>query len=98
MDHRLPATEWTLGLPGQGVTLAAPADRTLLQSMQRAGVAWPSSCRNGTCRACIGHLVAGSVRYGVDWPGLLPEEKATGAVLPCVAYPLDDVTLRPCLD
>jgi ferredoxin len=98
MEHPHPATDRTLRLPDQGVTLAAPADRTLLQSMHRAGIPWPSSCRNGTCRACIGHLTAGSVRYGVDWPGLLPEEKATGAVLPCVAYPLDDVTLRPGLD
>lgn len=84
---------WTLALPDQGVCLPAAEDRSLLQTMLRAGVAWPASCRNGTCRTCIGHLASGSVRYGVDWPGLLPEEKVAGAVLPCVAYPTSDVSL-----
>lgn len=84
---------WVLDLPDQGLTLQASGQRTLLQTLQAAGVPWPASCRNGTCRACIGRLTAGQVRYGVDWPGLLPEEKAAGAVLPCVAYPIGDVGL-----
>ena len=87
--------QWTLSLPEQGISLGAPSDRSLLEVMLGAGIAWPASCRNGTCRACIGHLGAGSVRYGVEWPGLLPEEKASGAVLPCVAFPDSDVTLTP---
>lgn len=37
----------------------------------------------------------GRVRYGVAWPGLLAEEKVADAVLPCVAYPLEDVRLEP---
>ena len=71
-------------LPGQ----------TLWQALQQAGVPWPVSCRNGTCRACIGRLSAGRVRYTVEWPGLLPEEKATGSVLPCVACAETDVVLH----
>lgn len=69
-------------------------DRPLLQSMESGGVDWPSSCRNGTCRTCIGQLVSGTVRYEVEWPGLLPEEKEQGYVLPCVAHPCSDVVLR----
>jgi len=34
------------------------------------------------------------VRYTIEWPGLSAEEKAEGYVLPCVAYPGSDVTLR----
>jgi ferredoxin len=60
-------------------------DRPLLQSMESGGINWPSSCRNGTCRTCIGQLVSGSVRYEVEWPGY---------VLPCVAHPCSDVVLR----
>jgi ferredoxin len=82
-----------LTLPDHGLSLPADPHLTLLQTLLRAGVTWPASCRNGSCRACIGHLAAGSVRYGVEWPGLLPEEKAAGAVLPCVAYPTSDVSL-----
>lgn len=89
---------FALHLPAAGTTVEATADASLLQSLLRAGQAWPASCRNGTCRACIGQLQAGSVRYRVEWPGLLPEEKASGAVLPCVACPTSDVVLAPPTD
>lgn len=93
MNDPHPATGFRLHLPETGDTLAAPADASLLQTLLRAGLAWPASCRNGTCRACIGRLGAGTVRYRVEWPGLLPEEKAQGCVLPCVAEPTSDVVL-----
>ena len=69
-------------------------DRPLLHSMEQGGVSWPSSCRNGTCRTCIGQLVSGSVRYEIEWPGLSAEEREEGYVLPCVAYPCSDVVLK----
>jgi ferredoxin len=85
-----------LHLHDGGATLTVPAGTTLLRALLGAGVAWPASCRNGTCRACIGQLVSGTVRYSVEWPGLLPEEKTQGCVLPCVACPTSDVVLdRP---
>jgi ferredoxin len=70
-------------------------DRSLLQSAEEGGLDWPSSCRNGTCRTCLGQLETGQVRYDVEWPGLSAEEKAQGCVLPCVAYPVSDVVLAP---
>jgi hypothetical protein len=42
----------------------------------------------------MGQLVQGRVRYAIEWPGLLPEEKAEGWVLPCAAYPESDLVLR----
>lgn len=98
MNDPQAATAHRLHLRATGETLTAPADTSLLQTLLLAGLAWPASCRNGSCRACIGQLAAGTVRYSVDWPGLLPEEKASGCVLPCVAYPTSDVTLAPLTD
>ncbi len=80
----------------------APGDRcfyawknqTLLDSMEQGGLQWPSSCRAGTCRTCLSRLVQGEVRYEMAWPGLSPEEKAEGCVLPCVAWPVTDVVLQ----
>ena len=69
-------------------------EQALLVSLEQGGLDWPSSCRNGTCRTCLGVLRNGEVRYAVEWPGLSAEEKAEGCVLPCVAYPLSDVTLE----
>jgi ferredoxin len=86
----------TVRLELEGQVLEVPCDQTLLRSLLNAGLAWPASCRNGSCRVCIAQLTHGQVRHGVEWPGLLPEEKAAGCVLPCVAFPLGDLGLiRP---
>jgi ferredoxin len=78
----------------EGQTCDAWTDQPLLVSMELGGLDWPSSCRNGTCRTCLGQVLQGSVHYAITWPGLSAEEKAEGYVLPCVAYPDSDVTLR----
>jgi len=79
-------------LPG-GACFDAPAGQPLLLAAEAAGLALPSSCRNGTCRTCICQLHSGQVAYRIEWPGLSAEEKAGGFILPCVAYPLGDVVL-----
>ena len=71
------------------------ADQTLLSALEAGGIAWPSSCRNGTSRTCIGHLTEGQVRYEIEWPGLSADEKVQGCVLPCVAFAASDLTLQP---
>lgn len=82
--------------PGDpAVTVPVAPDQTLLLAMLAQGVDWPRSCRNGTCRTCLGRLAGGQVRHTVEWPGLSAEEKAEGCVLPCVAVPLTDVVLSP---
>lgn len=65
----------------------APAGVPLLRAAREAGLILPSSCRNGTCRACLCRLVSGQVRYVIEWPGLSADEKAEGCILPCVAIP-----------
>jgi ferredoxin len=87
-------TLFTARLEPDGPAFAADASQPLLQALERAGIAWPSSCRNGTCRTCIGRLEQGAVRYEIPWPGLSPDEKAEGCVLPCVAFPVSGVVLR----
>ena len=85
---------FTAQLDPSGEQFDAWPDRSLLQSAEEGRVDWPSSCRNGTCRTCLGVLVSGEVTYSVEWPGLSAEEKAEGCVLPCVAHPTTDVVLR----
>ena len=71
---------------------AAPS-LSLLAAARAAGVVLPSSCRNGTCRACMCRLAHGRARYLIEWPGLSADEHAAGYLLPCVATPLSDLTL-----
>ena len=80
-------------LAPSGRQVDAWRDRSLLASLEAGGIAWPSSCRNGSCRTCIGQLVEGQVRYEIEWPGVTTEEQQAGCVLPCVAYPEGDVRL-----
>ena len=86
--------------PGEAA-IAAPAQQTLLASALAAGIELRSSCRNGTCRACLCRVTAGQhhLRYRVDWPGLSPEERAEGGwTLPCVALADGDVAIDATLD
>lgn len=93
-DEGARVTEYEALLQPSGRRFRAPADRPLLVAAEEAGIALPNSCRNGTCRTCLRPLHAGSVIYRIPWPGLLPEEKASGKwVLPCVAHPRSDVVL-----
>lgn len=78
----------------EGLEVDAYANQSLLISLEQGGSNWPSSCRNGTCRTCIGQLRSGQVRYEVEWPGITTEEQNEGNVLPCIAYPCSDVVLR----
>ena len=77
-----------------GDSFDAWKSQSLLDSLEQSGLQWPSSCRSGTCRTCIGQLVSGQVHYEMAWPGLTAEEKGEGRVLPCVARPLSDVVLQ----
>jgi ferredoxin len=78
---------------GQVSDVEADSETSLFAAMKRAGIAWPVSCRNGTCRTCIAHLLQGHVRYDIPWPGLSAEEKLEGYCLPCVALPMSDVVI-----
>jgi ferredoxin len=76
-----------------GRRFEAPPELTLLEAAEFAGIAAPSSCRNGTCRTCIVRMGEGRARHGIEWPGLSSEEKQDGWILPCVAYATSDLVL-----
>jgi ferredoxin len=76
-----------------GREMMASRRMTLLNAAFQGGISLPSSCRNGTCRACLCRLVAGRVSYRTEWPGVTKDEQAEGWILPCVALPEGDVTI-----
>ncbi len=95
MTTDTPPTPFFMGqTEPDGQQFDAWPEQPLLMSLESGGIDWPSSCRNGTCRTCLGQLIQGQVGYTIDWPGLSAEEKAEGFVLPCVAHPCSDVVLR----
>jgi ferredoxin len=76
-----------------GLEFAADPAQSVLEAALRAGIRLPSSCGNGTCRACLSRLVSGSIRYRIEWPGLSADEKEDGYLLPCVACPQSDLEI-----
>lgn len=86
-----PVVPFVIALLPSGPTFSSTSETTILEAAALAGLRLPSSCRNGTCRACLCRLIEGRVRYRVDWPGLSAEEKADGWILPCVALPESDL-------
>ena len=71
----------------QGWHFEAQGGLSLVESARAAGIVLPTSCRNGTCRACLCRVLRGRVRHLIEWPGLSAEEKREGCILPCVATP-----------
>lgn len=68
--------------------------QTVLAAFDGAGMRLPSSCRNGTCRTCLCRMASGQVHYRIEWPGLSPDEKRDGYILPCVAVADSDLVLE----
>lgn len=79
--------------PGGWTFPAGPA-QSLREAAAAAGLVLPTSCRNGTCRACLCRVLQGRVTYRIAWPGLSLEEKAEGWTLPCVAVAATDLVIE----
>lgn len=69
----------------QGLRFEADSGVSLVAAARDAGIVLPTSCRNGTCRACLCRVTSGRVRHLIEWPGLSADEKREGCILPCVA-------------
>ena len=88
------ASTFTITLLAQDWQFTAEAGTTVLAAAELAGIRLLSSCRNGTCRTCLCHMPTGQVRYTVDWPGISPDERLDGYILPCVAVAESDLALQ----
>ena len=67
-----------------GVSAALPADQTVLEAAEGAGVEIPYSCRIGECGVCVTRLLEGEVTMAVE-SGLDPSDQAEGYILACQA-------------
>ncbi|MHA6782259.1 PDR/VanB family oxidoreductase [Pseudonocardia saturnea] len=58
-----PVDSFEVELAGTGTTLTVPADRTVLEALEGAGIDVLSSCREGTCGTCETGVLAGEVDH-----------------------------------
>jgi ferredoxin-NADP reductase len=73
--------------------IQAPAGEPLMNSLERYGVVIPAVCRSGSCSACRLQLVSGKVFHPAS-ARLRQADRQHGFIHACVAYPLEDLTIR----
>ncbi len=76
-----------------GPRFAARAGEPLLNALEREGLALPATCRSGACSDCRVRLVSGRV-FMPAHAGVRESDRQHGYIHSCVAYPLEDVTIR----
>ncbi|MFD5648709.1 PDR/VanB family oxidoreductase [Streptomyces sp. NPDC127039] len=83
-DGQATASAFDVELARSGKTLTVPADRSLLDAIEEAGVPVLSSCREGTCGTCETGVLDGRPDHRDSL--LTEEERAAGDVMfPCVS-------------
>ena len=85
----------TVRLVPSGDTFTVEPGETILAAALRSGHPLPYSCRNGSCGACKGRVLDGTIDFGTyEEKALSPAERAAGKALFCQAVPLSDVTIE----
>lgn len=88
LDTAHPGHPFVVKLAKQNKTVEVPANVSLLQALEDAGVSVPSGCRTGSCGTCVVRATAGKVVHHDSF--LSPEQQAAGQMCPCVSRAQSD--------
>ena len=75
-------------------TVTAPADRSVLRSLEEAGLSVPSHCRSGECGWCHSRLLSGRAYTPENADGRRAADGVYGYIHPCCSFPLSDLTIQ----
>jgi ferredoxin-NADP reductase/Fe-S-cluster-containing hydrogenase component 2 len=75
------------------LTVPIPADQTILEAADEAGVFIDNACRSGTCASCRVKLLAGNASMDVE-DALTEQDKSEGYILACQATVRGEVTIE----
>lgn len=89
-----PSFSVTVKMAGTEQTITAPADVSLLRSLEAAGIAAPAHCRSGECGWCHSRLVSGEVYTPKSIDGRREADLIYGYIHPCCAFPLSDLVIE----
>ena len=89
-----PEFKLTVRIAGKEQTITAPADTTLLRTLEANGIAAPAHCRSGECGWCHSKLISGEVYTPKSVDGRREADLIYGYIHPCCAFPLSDITIE----
>ena len=89
-----PTFHITVRMAGRTYSVTAPADATVLRSLENAGIAAPAHCRSGECGWCHSQLLGGQVYTPRSLDGRREADKTYGYFHPCCSFPLSDLTIE----
>ena len=89
-----PEFKLTVRIAGNEQTITAPADTSLLRTLEANGIAAPAHCRSGECGWCHSKLVSGQVYTPKSVDGRREADLIYGYIHPCCAFPLSDLTIE----
>ena len=84
----------TVRIAGDEQTVTAPADTSVLRSLEKAGIAAPAHCRSGECGWCHSKLVSGEVYCPKSVDGRREADYLYGYIHPCCTFPLSDLVIE----
>ena len=84
----------TVRIAGTERTVIAPADTSVLRTLEANGITAPSHCRSGECGWCHSRLVSGEVYTPKSVDGRREADVLYGYIHPCCAFPLSDLTIE----
>lgn len=79
-----PGAAFKVRLARSGGCHEVPADKSVLDVLEAAGVAWPYSCREGLCRSCEAGVLSGEVEHR-DYVLSDEERAANRSMMVCVS-------------
>jgi ferredoxin len=82
----------SLSFQKSGINAEQPAEQSILEVAEEAGVQIPFECRSGICGQCKTRLVSGKVRMEVQ-DALTQQDRAKGLILACQAHATRDCVI-----
>lgn len=89
-----PEFKITVRIAGSEQTITAPADTSILRSLEANGIAAPAHCRSGECGWCHSKLVSGEVYTPKSVDGRREADYIYGYIHPCCSFPLSDLVIE----
>ncbi|MGN0547922.1 MAG: FAD-binding oxidoreductase [Acutalibacteraceae bacterium] len=84
----------TVTIQDETKTVTGSTSDSVMQILEKNGIAVPARCRSGECGFCHSHLISGKVYVPENMEYRRLADHKFGCIHPCCSFPLTDLTLN----